>query len=188
MNPWAIVGGLVLAISLAGGGYYTGWEQRGDREAAKALVVERDAARVLAAETKRADGIAGQLALEKENIKTVTIEVIKQVPMVTTIYTEKVGDEPLPIPPAVYTVGFVRLWDAAYGPNILRAGTGLAPGAPRAPDILRAKISSADVLDNHIENAGKHAACYAQLNKLIDLELGRGGATPQPAPPSPTSP
>lgn len=174
LNPWAILGGVLFAIALAGGGYYEGWEKRGDHEATVALRVEREAAKKLAAETKRADDLAGDLAREKQNIKTVTIEVIKQVPMVTTIYTERVGDAPLPIPPAIYTVGFMRLWnDALFASGQLSADASKPLDLSGGADTLRAKIDTPDVLYNHLENAGKWAACRAQLRKVIDIEKGR---------------
>lgn len=185
LNPYAIIGAILMAIALAGGGYYQGWEKRGDHEAAIALKAERkvaadklEAARVaaekLAAEHERADKLAGELALEKENIKTVTIEKIKEVPVVTTVYKESPNAPVIAIPASVYTVGFVRVWNDAYR----TIGIPPSPGVPADPsgdaDLVRAKVGSSDILTNHIENAGKHAACYAQLNKLIDFELGRG--------------
>lgn len=189
MNPYAIIGALVLAISLCTGSYFAGWENRGNHEAAITLEKERDAAlkaeelRVAAAialkkETDRANTLAGELDLEKQNIKTVTIEKIKEVPVVTTVYKESPNAPAQPIPDAIFTTGFVRLWNDAYGPT----ASGRRPIEPADPsgeaDLVRAKVTSADILNNHIDNAGKHAACYAQLNKLIDFELGRAPPAP----------
>ncbi len=178
MNPYAIIGGLLLVIAAAGGGYYQGWEKRGDHEATIALEVERAAAKLLAAETKRADGLAGELALEKQNIKTVTIEMIKEVPAVTTIYKESPDAPVQVIPDAVYTFGFMRVWNGAYGTMLMPASAGRPADPSGEADLVRAKIGSADVLSNHVENAGKHADCYAQLNKLINFELGRQPPVP----------
>ena len=172
MNPYAIIGALLLAISLAGGGYYAGWDQRGDHEAAIALTVERAAARKLAAETKRADGLAGELAIEVRNIKTVTVEVIKEVPKVTTVYIERPGDEPIAIPPAIITFGAVRLYNRSLRPD-LRPGAGELAYPAGATDITRSPIDIPDILSVHAENGTKYAECRAQLNKLIDYEKGR---------------
>lgn len=173
-NPWAILGAVLFAIALAGGGYYEGWQKRGDHEAAVQLEIVNQKNIQIEVERARADGLASELEQEKQNIKTVTVEVIKQVPMVTTIYTERVGDAPLPIPPAVYTVGFMRLWnDALFATSQLPTGAGQPLDISGGADTLRAKIDSPDVLYNHLENAGKWAACRAQLRKLIDVEKGR---------------
>lgn len=179
LNPWAIIGALLLAIGLAAGGYEAGWDKRGDHEAAIALKVERAAAIALKAETERADKLADELALEQQNIKTVTIETIKEVPVVTTVYKESPNAPAQPIPDAIYTAGFVRLWNESYSAIARRPSASEPVDPSREADLVRAKVSTGDILTNHIDNAGKHASCYAQLNKLIDFELGRGK---QPAP------
>lgn len=174
MNPYAIVAALLMAIALAGGGYYEGWSKRGDHEAAIALKAKELADAAEKAERDRADGLAADLEKEKQNIKTVTVEVIKEVPKVTTVYKES-PDAPIQaIPDPIYTIGFMRLWNGAYGPIGMPATSGQPAGkATETDDLVRAKISTADILANHVENAGKHADCYAQLNKLIDAELAR---------------
>lgn len=180
MNPYAILGGVLLLIAAAGGGYYEGWSHRGDREAAIQLELVNEKNVQIEVERVRADGLAAELEVEKLNIKTVTIEKIKEVPSVTTIYKESPDAPVQVIPDPVYTLGFMRVWNGAYGTMLMPTSPSRPVGAPGEADIVRAKIDSADILFNHVENAGKHAACYAQLNKLIDLELGRG----QPAPPA----
>ena len=172
-NPYAIIGALLLAIGLAGGGYYEGWTHRGDREAAVQLELLKQKDIAIEVERGRADGLAADLEKEKQNIKTVTIVKIKEVPSVTTIYKESPDAPTQVIPDPVFTVGFMRVWNGAYGTILMPAGAGKPADAPGDADLVRAKIGSADILSNHIENAGKHADCYAQLNKLIDFELGR---------------
>lgn len=171
MNPYTIIGALVAAIALAGGGYYEGWSHRGDHEAAIALKVERAAAVVLAAETKRADGLAGQLAVEKGIIHEVIVEVVKEIPKFTTVYVEAPGEPAKPIPAAVFVWGAVGLYNRALRPD-LPPGAGEFAYPAGATDITRAKIDIPDVLSVHTINAGKYAECRAQLNKLIDFELG----------------
>ena len=179
MNPWGILGAVLLAIGLAGGGYYEGWSQRGDHEAALQLVAERAAADDLKKERERGDALAVQLDIERGAIHEATITQIKEIPAVTTTYQEAPDAPVQNIPPAVYTVGFVRLWnDSLY--TSLPKPTGQPFGAAESTDTLRAKIDSPDVLANAVENFGKYAACRAQLNKLIDFELGRGSAPQQP--------
>ncbi len=172
MNPWTIIGGLVAAIALAGGGYYEGWSKRGDHEAAVALVAERAAAVVLAAETKRAEGLAGQLAVEKGTIHERIVEVVKEIPKFTTVYVEVPGEPAKPIPPAVIVWGAVGLYDRALRPD-LPAGASEFAHPAGATDVTRSPADTADILAVHTVNAGRYAECRAQLNKLIDFELGK---------------
>lgn len=173
MNPYAIIGALLLSIGLAGGGYYAGWDQRGDHEAAIALKVKDKADIALKAARERADGLAGELADEVRNIKTVTVEVIKEVPKVTTVYVEVPGEIPKIIPPAVYTYGFVRVWNDALYAGSLRPGAGQPADNAAGADTVRAAIDSPDILSNAAENFSKYAECRAQLKKLILFEKGR---------------
>ena len=172
LNPWAIVAALVLAIGLAGGGYWKGWDMRGDHEAAVALELRKQTDIVLEVERSRADGLSVELAAELQNVKTITIETIKEIPTVTTVYIEKAGDEPIAIPPAVVTAGTVRLYNRSLRPD-LPAGAGQFAYPAGTTDITRAKVGIPDILGVHVENAGRYAECRAQLNKLIDFQIGR---------------
>ena len=178
MNPYAIIGAILVAIALAGGGYYQGWEKRGDHEAAIALKAERAAAVKLAAEVKRADDLAGKLAVEKGTIHEVIVEVVKEIPKVTTVYVEVPGEIAKPIPPAVITFGAVRLFDRALRPDLPASAREFAYPAG-ATDATRSPADTPDVLNVHTVNAGRYAECRAQLNKLIDFELGRAGPAAQ---------
>lgn len=189
MNPYAIIGAIAMAIALAGGGYYQGWEMRGDHEAAIALKLERkvaadklEAARVaaatLAAEVKRADELEAKLAIEKGTIHEVVVEVIKEVPKVTTVYVEVPGEKPKAIPPAVIVWGAVSLYNRALRPDLPASSSEFAH-PPGATDLTRAPVDTPDILNVHAINAGKYAECRASLNKLIDFELGK--AKPAPA-------
>lgn len=170
--PWAILAAVVLWGASAGFAYYEGWARRGDHEAAQQLKTEREWQAKVEAERKRGDALALDLEAEKRNIKTVTVEVIKEVPKVTTVYVEKPGEAPKPIPPAVYTWGFVGLWNDALAAR-LPGAAGEPAGAAGAADLARAPIDSPDLLENHAVNAGKYAECRAQLNALIDWHEGK---------------
>lgn len=173
LNPYAIIGAILMAIALAGGGYYQGWERRGDHEAAIALKAERAAAVKLADEVKRADELEAKLAVEKGTIHEVIVEVVKEIPKFTTLYIEKAGDEPHPIPRSVITFGAVRLFDRALRPDLPASASEFAY-PPGATDVTRSTADTPDILNVHTVNAGKYAECRASLNKLIDFELGRG--------------
>lgn len=174
LNPWALLGALLLAIALAGGGYYEGWEKRGDHEAALALKAKEAADKALEQERVRGDQLATDLEHEKQNIKTVTVEVVKEIPKVTTVYVEAPGEAPKPIPPGIYTNGFVRLWNSALFPTGgVRSAAGESLDLSGGADTVRAKIDSPDILANAGDNFGKYAECRTQLRKLIDFEKGR---------------
>lgn len=173
MNPYAIIGAILMAIALAGGGYYEGWEKRGDHEAAIALKVERAAAKLLAAEHERAEGLVAKLLVEKGTIHEVIVEVIKEVPKYTTVYVEVPGEKPKAIPPAVIVWGAVGLYNRALRPDLPASASEFANPAG-ATDLTRAPVDTPDILNVHTINAGKYAECRSQLNKLIDFELGRG--------------
>lgn len=173
MNPYSIIAALVASIALSVGSYYAGWQQRGDHEAAITLKAKIAADANLAAERKRGDGLATELEKERLNIKTVTIEIIKEVPKVTTVYKERENAPTIQIPEHIYTVGFVRLWNESYIPDLRKTPSKFADQTGRADDLIRAKVVADDILQNHIENAGKWAKCRADLNKLIDWHEGK---------------
>ena len=111
-------------------------------------------------------------------MKTVAVEVIKEVPKYTRVYVEKPGEDPKPIPAAVITWGAVGLWNDA-----LAGGLSDAPGKPArpagAPELSRAPVDIPDLLNNEAINAGKYAECRATLNKLIDWYEGKKAQSPQ---------
>lgn len=163
---------LVLAALVAAAGY-GGWEFRGDHEAAKQVKAAQAWQKLMDAEVARGNKLAADLETEKQNIKTVTVEVIRRVPEVTTVYVEVPGETPKAIPDAVFTRGFVGLWNDALAADL--SGAAGKPADPPAETyaLVRARINQADVLTNHTINAGRYAECRAQLNKLIDWHEGR---------------
>lgn len=163
---------LLAAILLFGGGGSTGWKLRGDHEAALQLEAKKDWDKKLAEEKARGDDLAVKLEAEKNNIKTITIESIREIPKVTTIYVEKPGEAAKTIPPAVIVWGAVRLFNRTLRPDLPITASELAYPAGTT-DITRATVDFPDVLNVHTENAGKYAECRAQLNKLIDWEVGQ---------------
>ena len=164
--PWSVVLVLVvLAAALASG---IAWKARGDREDARRLAELRALQAQMDEQRARADRIAADLEVARRDVRTVTVEVVKLIPSVTTVYVEKPGDAPRPIPDPVFTRGFVGLWNLALAGRLSDPASKPA-GLPGAADaIVRARVGTADILANHAENAGKHAECRAQLTALID--------------------
>lgn len=177
INPYIIIAILVALIGTGAGGFGAGWSLRGDHEDAIALDLKKAQDAKIDAERKRADDLAGELEIERRNIKTVTVEVVKEIPKYTTVYVEKPNEEPRPIPPAVVVWGAVRMFDRALRPD-LPDGSSEFAYPPGATDITRAPVDISDILSVHAVNAGKWAECRAQLNKLIDYEKGKALAAP----------
>ena len=173
--PWALLA-VVVAIGAAGAfGFYKGDAMRAAQDSAKYAAAQKraDDAWQAKVDTQRARGdkIAADLETEKANVKTVTVTVVKEVPKVTTVYKEKAGAPSIPIPAAVYTWGFVRLWDDALDPSVkhdVSAAAGVPASAAADADLVKSSVSTADVLGNEAQNAGQYADCRNQLNALID--------------------
>ncbi|HEX7906743.1 MAG TPA: hypothetical protein VF534_01440 [Paraburkholderia sp.] len=173
--PWVILA-VVLAIGGAGAfGYYKGDSTRGKLDAATYAAAQKKAddawQKKLDAAHQVGDKLASDLEVAKANVKTVTLTVVQEVPKVTTIYKEKAGAPSIAIPDAIYTWGFVRLYNDALDPTVkhdVSAAAGVPAGAAAEADLVRSSIGTADILDNHAENAGQYADCRNQLNALID--------------------
>jgi hypothetical protein len=168
---------LVLLAALAWC-YHDGSVTRGKSDAATYAAAQKKAddawqAKLNAAQGKGAQ-LAAELAKEQANVKTVTVTLVKEIPKVTTIYKEKPGAPTQALPSAIYTWGFVRVWDDASDPTVkhdVSKSAGVAPGAAAEADLVRSSVDTAGVLANHIGNAGQYADCRSQLNALIDWHV-----------------
>jgi hypothetical protein len=184
--PWVILA-VVLCIGGAGAfGYYKGDSTRGNLDAATYASAQKkadDAWQVkLDAANKVGDKLASDLEVAKANVNTVTVTVVKEVPKVTTIYKEKAGAPSIAIPDAIYTWGFVRLYNDALDPTVkhdVSAAAGVPASEAGEADLVRSSIGTADILDNHAENAGQYADCRNQLNALIDWHVGTAKSVSQ---------
>jgi hypothetical protein len=107
--------------------------------------------------------VAGDYVLRRASTTLVYRTIREEVPRVVTRYVRVPGAAPEPVPPCVFTHGFVRLWNEALqgharpspgdaaraAPAVPRAG---APQAAEA-DLYDSGLSQADVLDNMLANA-----------------------------------
>lgn len=158
-------------------------ERQAQAEAGKAAA-ER-AAQALAAEVQRGNELALALDAKKTELRTTTERLTGEVARVTTLYRRARDAQPEPLPAAVFTLGFGRLWNEAFGLTTGGSGAGLpastASGradakASRAatPDDFASTLTPALLLANHIRNAEAASACRAQLNALIDWNTTHG--------------
>lgn len=164
---------LVVALVVLALASWGGWEWRGSVDNAERLEALQ-AAQKQADEARAAgDKLAAELEQARRQIRTVEVEVVREIPKVTTVYVEKPSDPIIrPIPAAVLTWGFVGLWDRALRPDLPDAASGPA-GAASGARIARAPADTPDLLANHAVNAAGYAECRRQLNALIDWYEGQ---------------
>lgn len=143
------------------------------------------AAQALAAEVQRGNDLALALAAKKTELRTTTERLTGEVARVTTLYRRAWDAQPEPLPAAVFTLGFGRLWNEALGLTTRGSGAGLpastasgradakASGAA-TPDDFASTLTPTLLLANHIRNGETASACRAQLNALIDWNTTHG--------------
>lgn len=147
--------------------------------AEQALAVKRAAeaaSQQLLSEINRGNGLAKQLADQKDELRRTTENLNKEIANVTTSYRRALDAQLEPLPPAVFTNGFVRVWNSALGiagTATVQATTGTSgiaasAGGTGATDSLDSGLGQAALLLNHNRNSERAAVCRAQLNSLID--------------------
>lgn len=143
-------------------------------------VEQRDVARQntaqLLTERQRGDLLASQLADARIAQRQATERLTGEISRVTSLYRRTLESRPEPLPTAVFTAGFVRVWNTANGVATGRGlpstkATGRTPastGPTTAVDQLDSGVTQGNLLNNHTRNAELYASCRAQLNNLID--------------------
>lgn len=180
---WALVG-VLLALLVGGGVGYRLGTARGDARVAT-LQSEFDQAKLKAVasavadrqrEQDRADRLAGELASTQTDLQETRIQLTRSVRHVTAVYIPTHASAPVALPPAVFTTGFVRVWDAANGLGLPAAGQtacvldGETSGSETvdAACLRDSGLTEADLLNNHIDNAARCRAIEATLDKYIE--------------------
>lgn len=162
---------------------YYALERQAQAEAGKAAA-ER-AAQALAAEVQRGNDLALALDAKKTELRTTTERLTGEVARVTTLYRRARDAQPEPLPAAVFTLGYGRLWNEALGLAASNGGASLSASAASGradaqasgtatPDDLASTLTPALLLTNHIRNGETASACRAQLNALIDWNTTHG--------------
>ncbi|KPA91379.1 hypothetical protein PF66_02262 [Pseudomonas asplenii] len=144
----------------------------------------KKAADELIAEQARGTQLAADLVAKRDELRAVTDKLNGDIQRVTTLYRRALDAQPEPLPPAVFTAGFVRVWNGALfstAAPVAVPSTGSATGradaagaGPGAADDLIAGVTRADLLANHVRNSEGYAACRAQLKKLIEWNTKNG--------------
>lgn len=185
MTREQIATSICVLIYLAGlvGAFYTGYktaETKGDAEltALRGEYASQLARASEAARTKEqalnthANTLTAMLLSEKQTHATTTQQLKKEIEHVTTQYHDK-ADAPLQaLPRCVFTGGFVRLYNHAYGAGSVTVSTTDAPGSPdaetRSSDTVDSGVSQQDLLAHSIDNGERCRGIESQLNRLID--------------------
>jgi hypothetical protein len=128
----------------------------------------------LRAEQVKGNQLANQLADTKDHLRQTTEQLTGEIDHVTKLYRRALDAQPEPLPTAVFTTGFVRVWNTANGistsmptPNSA-SGTAAPSNGAGAADDLDSGLGQARLLTNQVRNAELHGTCRAQLNNLID--------------------
>ncbi|USS56999.1 DNA-packaging protein [Pseudomonas kermanshahensis] len=197
----AAVGALALIHSH---GYDQGFalaKARGDADLGKQATEHEEEMRRLAESaaadlTKAADALiasqaygnqlAADLIARREELRTVTEKLTGEIQRVTTLYRRALDAQPETLPPALFTVGFVRVWNSAlFGTTAAASVAVPAPGSASsganetatgagAADELIAGVTRADLLANQVRNGEGYAVCRDQLTKLIEWNTRNG--------------
>ena len=133
----------------------------------------------LRTEQARGNQLARQLADARDNLRKTTDQLTGEIAHVTKLYRRSLDAQPEPLPVAVFTTGFVRVWNTANGIAIGTAvpppgnpsGVAASPSRAGAADDLDSGIGQAQLLANQVRNGELHSTCRTQLNRLIDWNL-----------------
>lgn len=165
-------------------------KQAGEREEEMRRLAESSAAELkkaadeLITEQARGNKLAADLVAKRDELRAVTDKLNGDIQRVTTLYRRALDAQPEPLPPAVFTAGFVRVWNSSLSgtaapvavPSPVSASgrTDAAGAGAGAADDLIAGVTRADLLANHVRNSEGYASCRAQLKKLIEWNTSNG--------------
>lgn len=130
----------------------------------------------LRAEQRKGNQLASQLADSKETLRQTTDRLTGDIARVTKLYRRALNGQPEPLPAAVFTVGFVRVWNTANGiapnpamPTTNGSGRTSAPASGTGTaDDLDSGVTQEQLLTNQVRNGELYGVCRAQLKDLIN--------------------
>lgn len=130
----------------------------------------------LRAQQRKGNQLASQLADSKETLRQTTDRLTGDIARVTKLYRRALNAQPEPLPAAVFTVGFVRVWNTANGiapnpamPTTNGSGRTSAPASGTGTtDDLDSGVTQEQLLTNQVRNGELYGVCRAQLKDLIN--------------------
>ena len=161
-------------------------EEEKRRLAESAAADLKKAADELIASHAYGNQLAADLVAKRDELRAVTDKLNGEIQRVTTLYRRALDAQPETLPPALFTVGFVRVWNSALfgttaaasvavpAPGSASSGADATPSGAGAADDLIAGVTRADLLANQVRNGEGYAACRAQLTKLIEWNTRNG--------------
>lgn len=161
-------------------------EEEKRRLAESATAALKKAADELIASQAYGNQLAADLVAKRDERRAVTDKLNGEIQRVTTLYRRALDAQPEPLPPALFTVGFVRVWNSALfgtattatvavpSPGSTTSGTDATPSGASAADDLIAGVTRADLLANQVRNGEGYADCREQLTKLITWNSRNG--------------
>lgn len=177
---------VLLALLIGGGFGYRFGSARGDARVAT-LQADFKQAQINAVATaeserlrqqKRADQLAAELAQTQADLQQTHLQLSRKVSHVTTVYLPAQASAPVALPPAVFTTGFVSVWNTslglpAAGETACRMDSETAGSEAVDAACLRdSGINQAEILNNHNDNAARCRAIEATLDKYIEWHKG----------------
>lgn len=133
----------------------------------------------LRTEQDKGNELATQLANTKETLRQTTDRLNGDIARVTKLYRRALDAKPEPLPIAVFTNGFVRVWNTANGfspgPDMPTPNGSGRPPAPASgtgtADDLDSGVTQEQLLTNQVRNGERYGICRAQLTRLIKWTL-----------------
>ncbi|PHV02803.1 hypothetical protein [Iodobacter sp. BJB302] len=183
LSKLLLMGGLFAAgLALGGAGGWSWASSRADAEFAEqrdqALLDRLAGANRMLEQQQQAQAFGEKLATEldqtRAQLSEARVQLSRSVSRVTTIYKASPSAAPVPLPAAVFTTGFVRLWNSALGvpaasdQQTTASLTDAASACDSADCLLASGVTQPDILTNHIDNALRCSTIEAQLNQLIN--------------------
>lgn len=123
--------------------------------------------------------IASELDQTRTQLSEARVQLSRSVSRVTTHYKASPNAASQPLPAAVFTAGFVSVWNNALAmptagnQQATASITDAASACDSADCLLASSITQADILTNHIDNSLRCSAIEAQLNQLINWHEGQ---------------
>ena len=130
----------------------------------------------LRTEQDKGNALATQLADAKESLRQTTDRLKGDIARVTKLYRRALDAKPEALPVAVFTTGFVRVWNTANGfAPTASMPTPNGPGRTPAPasgtgtaDDLDSGVTQEQLLTNQVRNGELYGICRTQLTRLIN--------------------
>lgn len=158
----------LLLLVLVGGPYWLGMRHQSATDQIAQQKAQLALQQKLAAQDAAGRKIADKLDIAQVRTQVIYRTITREVPHVIVKYRSAPGAPLQALPRAVFTRGFVGVWNCALDPGLPDCA-GESPQATGAGDpALDSGITEHDIIANHIANAHACDDIRKQLNALIE--------------------